>query len=283
MTQPTTNGGAPALGEFLDQAIAAARAGAEVIRQGAAGRARLTIERKKANDFVSEVDRNAEDAIIAVLSKRFPDHAFIAEESGENGTAEFTWLIDPLDGTTNFLHGIPHYCTSIGLQHQGRVVAGVILDPAKDHLFTAVEGGGAFLDGQSIRVAARNGLDEAVIGTGFPFTDWSYLDAYMDSLRDIMRRCAGIRRAGAAALDLAYVASGWLDGFWEMNLNAWDVAAGSLLIREAGGHVSDFAGTGDFIARRQIVAGGPATHAALLDRIAAHPGLLVDTGPRCPR
>jgi myo-inositol-1(or 4)-monophosphatase len=269
-----------ALGAFLDQAIAAARAGAEVIRRGALDRNRLTIERKKANDFVSEVDRNAENAIIASLSARFPDHAFIAEESGVNGDAEFTWLIDPLDGTTNFLHGIPHYCTSIGLRHAGRIVVGVILDPAKDHLFTATEGGGAFLDGRPIRVAVRDGLDEAVIGTGFPFTDWSYLDAYMDSLRDVMRRCAGIRRAGAAALDLAYVAAGWLDGFWEMNLNAWDVAAGSLLIREAGGIVTDFAGAGDFIARRQIVAGGPATHAALLARLDAHPGLRVETGPR---
>ncbi|HEV2677694.1 MAG TPA: inositol monophosphatase family protein [Aliidongia sp.] len=277
MTQPASE---PALDAFLDQAIAAARAGAEVIRRGALDRDRLTIERKKANDFVSEVDRNAEDAIIASLAARFPDHGFIAEESGVNGDAEFTWLIDPLDGTTNFLHGIPHYCTSIGLRHAGRIVVGVILDSAKDHLFTATEGGGAFLDGEPIRVAVRDGLDEAVIGTGFPFTDWSYFDAYMDSLRDVMRRCAGIRRAGAAALDLAYVASGWLDGFWEMNLNAWDVAAGSLLIREAGGIVTDFAGAGDFIARRQIVAGGPATHAALLARLDAYPGLRVETGPR---
>jgi myo-inositol-1(or 4)-monophosphatase len=258
---------------FLDQAIAAARAAGDVINDGARNRDRLVIERKKANDFVSEIDRRAEAAVIATLSARFPGHAFIAEESGSRGDGEFAWLIDPLDGTTNFLHGLPHYCVSIGLRRAGRVIVGVIFDPVKGHMFTASAGGGAFLNDRAIRVSSRDGLNEAVIGTGFPFSDHSYLDAYLGSLRDIMQRCAGIRRAGAAALDLAYVAAGWLDGFWEKNLNAWDVAAGSLLIEEAGGVVTDFAGGGDVLERRQIVAGGRSTHAALLARLAAHPGL----------
>jgi myo-inositol-1(or 4)-monophosphatase len=258
---------------FLEQAVAAARAAATVINDGAAGREHLVIERKNENDFVSDIDRRSEAAIIATLAARFPEHAFVAEESGSRGDCEFTWLIDPLDGTTNFLHGLPHYCTSIGLRRAGRVIVGVIFDPVKDHMFTATAGGGAFLNGRAIRVSARDGLSEAVIGTGFPFTDWSYLDAYIGSLRDIMQSCAGIRRAGAAALDLAYVATGWLDGFWEKNLNAWDMAAGSLLIEEAGGVVGDFSGGGNFLERRQIVAGGRATHAALLQRLAAHPGL----------
>ncbi len=258
---------------FLDQAIAAARAAGDVINDGAQGRDRLVIERKKENDFVSVIDRRAEEAVIATLSARFPEHAFIAEESGSRGNSEFAWLIDPLDGTTNFLHGLPHYCVSIGLRRAGRIIVGVIFDPVKDHLFTATAGGGAFLNSRAIGVSSRDGLSETVIGTGFPFSDHSYLDAYLGSLRDIMQRCAGIRRAGAAALDLAYVAAGWLDGFWEKNLNAWDVAAGSLLIAEAGGTVTDFAGGGDFLERRQIVAGGRSTHAALLERLAAHPGL----------
>ena len=261
------------LASYLAGAVAAAQAAGVVIREGAGNRAALNIERKTVNDFVSEVDKAAEQVILATLSARFADHAFKAEESGESGASRYTWLIDPLDGTTNFLHGIPYYCVSIALRI-GRVTAvGVVLDPTSGRLFTAMRGHGAFLDGAPIRVSGRPGLSEAVVGTGLPFKDWHYLDDYMTSLREIMQRCAGIRRPGAAALDLAYVAAGWTDGHWEKGLNAWDVGAGSLLIEEAGGAVSTFSGTDAFLESGHIVGGSPGVHAALLDVLMRYPAL----------
>jgi myo-inositol-1(or 4)-monophosphatase len=261
------------LAAFLDGAVEAARAAGVVIRAGAATRASLTIERKTVNDFVSEVDRGAERAILDTLSTRFPDHAFKAEESGESGTSRYTWLIDPLDGTTNFLHGFPHYCVSIALRIGATTAVGVVYDPTSGRLFTAMRGQGAFLDGTPIRVSGRPGLAEAIIGTGLPFKDWYYLDDYLTSLRVIMQRCAGIRRPGAAALDLAYVAAGWTDGHWEKGLNAWDVGAGSLLVEEAGGLVSTFSGTDAFLDSGQIIVGSPGVHAALLDVLQRYPAL----------
>ncbi|MEO8741508.1 MAG: inositol monophosphatase family protein, partial [Casimicrobiaceae bacterium] len=218
------------LATFLSAAIDAARAAGDVIREGALNRASLDIERKTVNDFVSVIDKRAERVIIDTLAARFPDHAFKAEESGDTGTSRYTWVIDPLDGTTNFLHGIPYYCVSIALQIGDTVVVGVVFDPTSGRLFTATRGHGAFLDGKRIHVSGRPGLTEAVLGTGLPFKDWHYLDDYLASLRVIMQLCAGIRRPGAAALDLAYVSAGWTDGHWEKGLNPWDVAAGSLLV-----------------------------------------------------
>jgi myo-inositol-1(or 4)-monophosphatase len=261
------------LSTFLAAAVDAARAAGAVIREGAGKRATLTIERKMVNDFVSEIDKRAERVIIDTLSARFPDHAFKAEESGESGTSSHVWLIDPLDGTTNFLHGIPYYCVSIALRIGDVTAVGVVFDPTSGRLFTAIRGQGALLDGVPIQVSGRPGLSEAVVGTGLPFKDWHYLDDYLASLREIMQRCAGIRRPGAAALDLAYVAAGWTDGHWEKGLNPWDVGAGSLLVEEAGGAVSTFSGTGSFITSGHIVVGSPGVHAALLAVLKRYPAL----------
>ena len=261
------------LAAFLAGAVAAARAAGAVIQEGARNRANLDIERKTANDFVSEIDKGAERVIIDTLSARFPGHGYKAEESGERGASRYTWLVDPLDGTTNFLHGIPYYCVSIALRIDDTVVVGVVFDPTSGRLFTAIRGNGAFLDGNPIRVSGRAGLSEAVIGTGLPFKDWHYLDDYLQSLREIMQRVAGIRRPGAAALDIAYVAAGWVDGHWEKGLNAWDVGAGSLLVEEAGGAVSTFSGSTSFLNGGQIIAGSPGVHAALLDVLRRYPTL----------
>ena len=259
---------------YLDAAVAAARAAAAVIREGATTRATLVIERKNTNDFVSAVDRLAERAIIDRLTAQFPDHAIKAEESGDAGHSNHTWLIDPLDGTTNFLHGFPHYCVSIAIRIGADVMVGVVHDPTSGRMFTAIRGRGAFLDGARLAVSDRPGLREAVIGTGLPFRDWHYLDDYLAALRQIMQRCAGVRRPGAAALDLAYVAAGFLDGHWEKGLNAWDVGAGSLLIQEAGGVVTTFSGGDGFLDGGQVVAGSPGVHAELVDVLARYPTMV---------
>ena len=261
------------LASYLTGAVHAARAAGAVIQDGARNRTSLVIERKFANDFVSVVDKRAERVIIETLSAQFPAHAFKAEESGEAGLSDFTWVIDPLDGTTNFLHGIPHYCVSIALRFRASMAVGVVFDPTSETLFTAMRGHGAFCDGQRIAVAPRPSLAEAVVSTGLPFKDWYYLDDYLASLRVIMQRCAGIRRPGAAALDLAYVAAGFTDGHWEKGLNAWDVAAGGLLIEEAGGVVTTFGGSADFLESGQIVAGPAGVHAELLDVLRRYPAL----------
>jgi myo-inositol-1(or 4)-monophosphatase len=261
------------LASFLSTAVAAARAAGVIINEGAKNRASITIERKNANDFVSVIDKSAERAIIDTLAAKYPGHAFKAEESGEAGTSRYTWVIDPLDGTTNFLQGIPYYCVSIALQIDDTIAVGVIYDPTSGRLFTATRGHGAFLDGVRIHVSGRPGLTEAVVGTGIPFRDWSYLDDYLASLRVIMQRCAGIRRPGAAALDLASVSAGWIDGHWEKGLNAWDMAAGSLLIQEAGGVVTTFNGSGAFLNSGQVLAGAPGVHAELLDVLRRYPTL----------
>jgi myo-inositol-1(or 4)-monophosphatase len=266
----------PALERFVAAAIDAARAGGAVVRDGAANRATLAIERKQANDFVSIVDKGSERAIIDLIAARFPDHAFHGEESGASDNAassDHVWIIDPLDGTTNFLHGIPHYCVSIALSIGGKIAVGVILDPIHDRLFAATRGGGATLNGAPLATSSRPSLAEAVIGTGTPFYDFSFLDAYLGSLREIMQRCAGIRRAGACALDLAYVAAGWLDGFWERNVWPWDVAAGSLLIEEAGGMITDMAGGDTFVNAGHVVCGGPGVHRELLEIVRRYPAL----------
>ena len=251
----------------LNIAVRAARSAGNVIIRNLGKLESLTIHSKDRNDFVTEVDQKAEQEIIAILRRAFPDHAILAEESGLSDGNDFQWIIDPLDGTTNFLHGFPQFAVSIALRHKGRLEQGVIYDPMRQELFTATHGGGAMLDDRRIRVAKRDSLEGALLGTGFPFKSQQHLDAYLDMFRALFPRTAGIRRPGAAALDLAYVAAGRLDGFWEIGLSIWDMAAGVLLIQEAGGLSSDFVGGHDYLESGNIVAGNPKVFADILKTI----------------
>lgn len=257
----------------LNIAVKAARRAATVINRASTQIDLLTVESKAPNDFVSEVDRAAENAIIEVLRDAYPQHGILAEESGTAGGAdesEYQWIIDPLDGTTNFLHGFPQYAVSIALARNGVLEHAVVFDPTRNELFTASKGSGAFLNDRRIRVTRRTRLAESLIGTGFPFREFKHLDAYLAMFRELTQKTAGIRRPGAAALDLAYVASGRLDGFWEMGLQPWDMAAGVLLIQEAGGLVSDLAGESAFMQTGNVVAGAPKVFAQLLAAIQPH-------------
>jgi myo-inositol-1(or 4)-monophosphatase len=230
----------------------------------------LTIVDKGKNEFVSEVDRSAEQAIIAVLKEKYPHHAILAEESGSQGKSDFQWIIDPLDGTTNYLHGIPQYAISIALKVKGRLELGVVYDPAKEEMYTASRGEGAQLNGRRLRVSNRKDLRGALLGTGIPYRDFRYSKHYLGMLNDLMAETSGVRRPGCAALDLAYVASGRFDGFWELGLAQWDIAAGVLLIREAGGLVTDIAGGENFLQSGNIIAAGPKVHNAMLRAIRPH-------------
>jgi myo-inositol-1(or 4)-monophosphatase len=236
---------------------AARRAGALINRAALEGG--LEVRAKNRNDFVTQVDKAAEQTIIDVIRRAYPEHSFLAEESGTSAGArpEFLWVIDPLDGTTNFIHGFPQYCVSIALEHQGVLTQAVVYDPAKNELFTASRGRGAFLDDRRMRVSKCAQLADALVGTGFPFKELERIDLYMRQLRALMTGASGVRRAGAAALDLAYVAAGRLDAFWEMGLSRWDMAAGALLIQEAGGLASDLDGKLDFLDRGEIAAATP--------------------------
>ncbi|TSA18763.1 MAG: inositol monophosphatase [Betaproteobacteria bacterium] len=255
---------------MLNIAVKAARRAGAIINRAAMDIDALTVSTKRHNDFVTEVDQAAEQAVIQILLKAFPDHAILAEESGAQGKSDYLWIIDPLDGTTNFIHGFPQYCVSIGLRHKGVVTQAVIYDPGRNELYTASRGHGAYLNDRRLRVSKRKQLDDALIGTGFPFREIGQIADYMPVLRQVMAQTAGVRRAGAAALDLAYVAAGRLDGFWEIGLAPWDMAAGSLLIQEAGGLVSDFDGNGNYLDAGNIVAGTPKVFAPLLQIVAAH-------------
>lgn len=257
----------------LNIAVKAARRAATVINRASTQIDLLTVESKAPNDFVTEVDRAAEAAIIEVLRDAYPQHGILAEESGSTGGAEdseYQWIIDPLDGTTNFLHGFPQYAVSIALARNGVLEHAVVFDPTRNELFTASKGSGAFLNDRRIRVTRRTRLAESLIGTGFPFREFKHLDAYLAMFRELTQKTAGIRRPGAAALDLAYVASGRLDGFWEMGLQPWDMAAGVLLIQEAGGLVSDLAGESAYMQTGNVVAGAPKVFAQLLAAIQPH-------------
>ena len=255
---------------MLNIAVKAARRAGAIINRAAQDIDSLTISAKRHNDFVTEVDQAAEQAVIQVLLKAFPDHAILAEESGAQGKSDFVWVIDPLDGTTNFIHGFPQYCVSIGLRHKGTLTQAVIYDPGRNELFTATRGHGAYLNDRRMRVSKRAQLDDALIGTGYPFREIAHIDEYLPVLRKVMGQTAGVRRAGSAALDLAYVAAGRLDGFWEMGLAPWDMAAGCLLILEAGGLVSDFQGEGNYLDSGNIVTGTPKVFAPLLQLVSAH-------------
>ena len=255
---------------MLNIAIRAARAAGTIITRSMEQVDTLTITSKARNQFVSEVDERAEAEIIAVIRKAYPDHGVLAEESGTQGSDEYQWIIDPLDGTTNFLYGVPHFGVSIALRHRGRLEHGVVYDPIRNELFTASRGAGAQLNSRRIRVSTRRGLDEALLGTGMPYSDMVHLDAYLDMLKALIPPTAGIRRPGSASLDLAYVAAGRYDGFWEIGLNPWDIAAGVLLIQEAGGLVSDLAGNPRHMETGHIVAAGPKVFKAMLQTLKPH-------------
>ncbi len=249
---------------MLNIAIRAARRAGSIILRGYEQRDQLTIESKGLNDFVSEIDRNAEQAIIDTLLKAYPEHCILAEESGiHEGMEPFQWVIDPLDGTTNFLHGHPQFSVSIALQHKDKLEQAVVYNPMTEELFTATRGQGAFLNNRRIRVSAVNQLQNALLGTGFPFKEERYLDIYLQTFRALFPTTSGVRRCGSAALDLAYVAAGRLDGFWELHLRPWDMAAGALLIQEAGGIVTDIYGGRDYMYSGHVLAGNLKIHKLL--------------------
>ncbi len=256
---------------ILNVATKAAREARKIINRASQDVGSLKIQTKDYNDFVSEVDRSAEEAIINILKEAYPTHGFYGEESGKtNLDAESIWIIDPLDGTTNFLHNFPCYCVSIALQERGVLTQAVIYDPVHNDLFTATKGRGAFLNDKRIRVTNRSKLQDSLISTGFPFKDFSYLDTYAEIFKDMAKKTAGLRRPGSAALDLAYVAAGYTDGFFEINLSPWDIAAGALLVQEAGGIVGDFEGNESWLRTGNIVAGNPKVFGQMLQVIAPH-------------
>jgi myo-inositol-1(or 4)-monophosphatase len=255
---------------MLNIAVKAARRAGNLIHRATDRIDHLTVTKKSHADFVSEVDRAAEQTIIQTLLEAYPDHAILAEESGSQGQSEYVWIIDPLDGTTNFLHGIPQYAVSIALQHKGVLTQAVVYDPTKNDLFTATRGRGAFLNDKRIRVSKRTKLADSLIGTGFPYTRFEHMDAYLGIFKDVMQQTAGLRRPGAASLDLAWTAAGRYDGFFETGLKPWDIAAGCLLITEAGGMVSDLAGSDTYLKSGHLCAGNPNIHPQLLQLIAPH-------------
>jgi myo-inositol-1(or 4)-monophosphatase len=254
---------------ILNIAVRAARRAGSIINRAALAGGGLQVKSKRKNDFVTEVDRAAEASIIETIRKAYPDHAILGEETGEIAVdkAEFRWIIDPLDGTTNFIHAFPQYCVSIGIEQRGALAHAVVYDPLRDELFTATKGRGAFLNDRRIRVSKCQKLEDALLGTGFPYRELGRLDLYMRQLRAMMEKSSGVRRAGAAALDLAYVACGRLDGFWELGLSPWDMAAGALLIVEAGGLVSDLQGDQGFLEKGDICAAAPKFFPALLQAL----------------
>ena len=250
---------------MLNTAVKAARKAGSLITRASADLDKLTVRSKRQNDFVTEVDHAAEEAIISILREAYPAHGILAEESGaRDAKADYVWVIDPLDGTTNFLHGFPQYCVSIGLLHKGKATQAVVLDPNRNELFTASKGAGAYLNDRRIRVSKTDKLEGALIGTGFPFRVIENVDDYLRMLKNVMKTTSGVRRPGAAALDLAYVACGRTDGFWEMGLSPWDMCAGSLLIREAGGLVGDLDGNEGFLDSGRIVASNAKLFAQIL-------------------
>jgi len=238
---------------MLNIAIRAARAAGDLIVREMDRVSDISVDIKGKNDFVTEVDTQAEHTIINTIKQSYPEHAFLCEESGASGESDFLWIIDPLDGTTNFLHGFPHYAVSIALQHKGRLDQAVIYDP----LITASKGKGAQLNNKKIRVSGHKTLDGALLGTGFPFGDTHNIDEFINSFKSLSPKTAGVRRAGAASLDLAYVACGRLDGFWEFGLKPWDIAAGALIVQEAGGLLSDMRGDNQYLDTGNVVTGNP--------------------------
>ncbi|AMO21982.1 inositol monophosphatase [Ramlibacter tataouinensis] len=252
---------------MLNVAVKAARAAGAIINRAALDVEAVRVSQKQVNDFVTEVDHASEAAVIETLLGAYPQHAIWAEESGrQHGTqgSDHVWIIDPLDGTTNFIHGFPVYCVSIALAVKGRVEQAVIYDPTRNDLFTATRGRGAFLNERRIRVSKRTDLRNCLISTGFPFRPGDNFNNYLRMMAEVMQRTAGLRRPGAAALDLAYVAAGFTDGFFETGLSPWDVAAGSLLVTEAGGLIGNFTGESEFLEQKECVAGNPRVYGQLV-------------------
>jgi len=255
---------------MLNIAIRAARNAGDLIQRSSESIGQLTISKKTKNDFVTEVDRMAEQEIIKLISSLYPDHSIIAEESGEIKGNDYTWIIDPLDGTTNFLHGYPQYAVSIALKFKNKIEVGVVYDPLRDELFTAEKGGGAMLNNRRIRVSKQTDLSSSLIGTGFPFKYPQHLDAYLNMFKTLTPATSGIRRAGSAALDLAYLSAGRLDGFWEIGLKEWDMAAGILLVQEAGGVATDFSFNEHYLKSGNLITGNPKMHQAIYKAIEPH-------------
>jgi myo-inositol-1(or 4)-monophosphatase len=257
---------------MLNTAIKAARRAAAIINRASFDIDRVKVTEKRQNDFVTEVDQAAEQAVIDVLKNAYPDHAFLAEESGPSANLhdenENVWIIDPLDGTTNFIHGFPQYCVSIALQQRGQITQAVVYDPTRNDLFTATKGSGAYLNDKRLRVTKRDKIADALIGTGYMHYDKDALAEYLKMFGVMTENCTGLRRAGAAALDLAYVAAGRLDGFFEKGLKPWDMAAGSLLITESGGIMGTFAGESDYLYKGNVIAGTPKVFAQMVPLLA---------------
>ena len=269
-----------ALHPMLNIAIKAARAAGSIINRASLDLDVLKVGTKGPNDFVSEVDQAAEQAIIDILLEAYPSHGVLAEESGrERGhrTSEYLWIIDPLDGTTNFLHGFPVYAVSIALAHRGQVQQAVVYDPTRNDLYYASRGRGAFLNDRRLRVSRRTRISDSLIGTGFPFRKGDNFKRYVKMFEEVMQSCAGLRRPGAAALDLCYVAAGYYDAFFETGLSPWDVAAGSLMITEAGGLVGNFTGEADFLYQREVVAGTPRVYGQLVQLLTPYTRVIADT------
>ncbi len=250
---------------LLNIAVRAARRAGDLIVRNVDRVPSLEVRAKSRNDFVSEIDQLAERDIIETIRRSHPDHGFLGEEGGRSGGDEFVWIIDPLDGTTNFLHGFPTFAVSLACEYRGRLEHAVVYDPMRQELFTASRGDGAQRDGRRIRVSKQVGLEGALIGTGFPYrANVQWIDDYLLMLKAVMQQTAGIRRPGAASLDLAYVAAGRIDGFWEIGLNSWDTAAGTLLITEAGGHIGTLTG-GEYRQGGNVIAGAPKVYEALVE------------------
>ena len=249
---------------MVNIAIRAARRAGEIMVRQLNRLDTLEVVEKGRNDFVTQVDRQAEEAIIEIIHDHYPEHAIIAEESGASGEHSVQWIIDPLDGTTNFMHGFPVFSVSIAVMEDGELQHGVVYDPLRQEIFSASRGQGAQLDGRKIRVSKQSSLRGALIATGFPYRmAEEHIDLYLGMLRKVMLETAGVRRPGSAALDLCYLAAGRVDGFWELGLSKWDIAAGALIIREAGGRISDFRGTDAFLESGNVVGGTPKVYAGL--------------------
>lgn len=252
---------------FLGTAFRAALLAGDFVRQRLGTISKDDIDIKQASDFVTRIDRESEQIIIKTIREEFPDHRFLAEESMKESEGQYRWIIDPLDGTTNYIHGYPFFSLSIALQFNEEVILGLVFDPLRDEIFTAEKGKGTFLNGKKTKVSATNEMAGSLVATGFPFRKRELIDPYLSLFKNIFTRVSDIRRAGSAALDLAHVASGRCEGFFELSLGPWDIAAGALLIKEAGGIITDFGGGNDYLSTGNIVAATPALHGEILNEV----------------
>ena len=271
---------------MLNVAIKAARAAGAIINRAALDVESVRVSAKQTNDFVTEIDHAAEAVIIETLLTAYPDHGIWAEESGrregKGRDKNHVWIIDPLDGTTNFIHGFPQYAVSIALAFKGKVEQAVVYDPSRNDLFYATKGRGAYLNDKRIRVSKRIRLADSLIGTGFPFRKGDNFKRYLKIMEELMPACAGLRRPGAAALDLCYVAAGWYDGFFETGLSPWDIAAGSLIVTEAGGLIGNFTGEADYLYQREVIAATPKVYSQLVQILTPFTRIIKEDEPEAP-